>query len=414
MWIILGFFLSFSSWALQPSESISNVKLLRALPKNIVMINRGLEDGIMKNDHAKLSNENFGFSSRAICLKVSADVSYWRLYRIPNSEAISLDYTYTLVGIGDKEIPYPASKWMDQEFELPKKKEAKKNLPPDPFLIKRDLPERLTKKDLISDRAENLSVFRGIDKEVMRSELSSHRVSLFASPFMKQSINEGESLRFGLSSQNDGRRYRLFTQFEQQQTKLTDPVTKESVSTRSTLGSAQFIVKNITSSVSSLSLVNYNSQRFSEFATPKSHWQVGLLGFTWHLHESKSWEYIDLSYIPLYDSRNTEMMKNGNLTEEQSTGLRHGFRFGFKKGINERVALENILWVRPYQSLETFEIDGDDLNLANDLKLIINLSKNFYFDYNFVYQKDKLWKTLSNLPEDNVINSLNLRYDYNL
>ena len=78
------------------------------------------------------------------------------------------------------------------------------------------------------------------------------------------------------------------------------------------------------------------------------------------------------------------------------------------------MAFENLLWVRPFQELDSWELKGDDLNLMNDMRLIFSLTDNFFFDYNFIYQKDKLWKTLSNLPETNTINSLNLRYDFDL
>ena len=271
-------------------------------------------------------------------------------------------------------------------------------------MIKAEGPER-----------RKLFIEKALNKDQFQRDLKDYRVSLYASPFTRQSINEGESLRYGFRGGNIASKYRLLTQFEQQQTKLKDPVTKESVSTRSTTGQAQFVIHRLSSSLSSLSLINYNSQRFSEMATPKHHWQAGPLGFTWHIYESDTWEYMDLSYIPLYDIRSTEVMdETGKITTKEKNGLRHGFRFAFKTRINERVAFENLLWVKPFQELASWELEGDNLNLSNDLKLIFSLTDNLFFDYNFVYQKDKLWKTLSNLPENNTINSINVRYDFDI
>jgi hypothetical protein len=150
MWIILGFLFSVSVFALESFESISNVKILRILPDNIAVLNRGLEDGIMRNDHAKLSNEVSGFSARALCIKVAGEMSYWKLYRVPNSEAFSLDYTYTIKGMADKEIPFPALKLRDSVqviSDLDQKKTEGAGA--DPFAVKSDLPERLTEQDLI-------------------------------------------------------------------------------------------------------------------------------------------------------------------------------------------------------------------------------------------------------------------------
>ena len=417
MWLILGVLFSASLWALEPYEQIKNVRILKVIEGNIVLLDRGLEDGLMRNDHIKLSNDVEGFTSRAICLKSQATTSYWRIYRVPNAQAFSQDYSYSIFGLADREIPIPEDKLRDIRAEI-KDEEAKKDVGANPFEIKRDLPEKLTERDLIkatTPERRKLFVEKALNKDQMKRDLSDYRLSVFASPFTRQSINEGESLRYGLRGENIASKYRLLTQFEQQQTKLKDPVTKESVSTRSTTGQAQFVIHHLTNSISSLSLINFNSQRFSSYATPKAHWQAGPVGFTWHLYESKTWEYLDLSYIPLVDMRTTEVQQtNGSTKLEKETGVRHGFRLGMRSKINERVSLENLLWVRPYQDMSTWQIEGDNLNLVNDLKLIFNLAGNLYFDYNLVYQKDKLWKTLSNLPETNVINSLNLRYDFDI
>jgi hypothetical protein len=419
MWIILGFLFSFSAWALEPFEALKGVKILRVLEKNIILVNRGMEDGIQVNDHAKFSLETEGYTSRAICVRAKGDMSYWKLYRIPYAETISLDLTYTLIGMSDREIPFPQAAYRNRKMDF-EDLENKKKQPPssDPFAIKSDMPTKLTERDLIETvgpEKRKLFIEKALNRDQIQRDLKDYRISVFASPFTRQSINEGESFRYGIRGGNIASKYRLLTQFEQQQSKMTDPLTKEEVSTRSTNGQAQFIIHRLNPDMSSLSIINYNSTRFSELGTPKSHWQFGPIGFTWHLYENRTWEYFDISYIPLYDIRTTDAIDvNNQFYEEKVNGLRHGFRLAMKTKINERVAFENLLWVRPYQDLASWEIKGDDLNLSNDLKLIFNLADNLFFDYNFVYQKDKLWKTLSKLPESNTINSLNFRYDFDL
>jgi hypothetical protein len=419
MWIILGVLLSFSALALGPFEQLKNVKILRILPDNVIMLNRGVEDGVMRNDHAKISNDTEGFSSRAICLKASSDVSYWRIYRVPKAEAFSLDYIYTLSGMGDQEIPYPPAKWRDQEQKIAEGEENQaQDIGVDPFTIKIDLPEGPSERDLIETvgpEKRKLFVEQTLNRDQLQRDLKDYKFSLYASPFTRQSINEGESLRYGFRGGNIASKYRLLTQFEQQETRLKDPLTKEEVSTRGTTGQVQFVIHHLTSRMSSLSLINYNSQRFSRLGTPKAHWQTGPIGFTWHLHDSKTWEYIDLSYVPLYDLRVTDIVqKDGSVKAEKMSGLRHGLRFGIKSKVNEKVSFENLLWVRPYQDIASWRIETDNLNLSNDLKLIFSLTDNLFFDYNLVFQRDKLWKKLSGLSETNTINSFNLRYDFNI
>ncbi|MFL5783954.1 MAG: hypothetical protein ACJ76H_05030 [Bacteriovoracaceae bacterium] len=417
MWIISVLFFLQVAFALSSFEELKDVKILKVLPKNIVMVDRGIEDGLMRNDHVMFSTEDIGYSSRGLCLQSKATTSYWKLYRIPNGAAFSKDLSYTISGLADREIPYQTEKIRDEEITFP---EEKKPDDPgeNPFEVKRDLPQRLTERDLLEatgPRDEKLFVERAILQDQLKQDLSDYRFSVYASPFTRQSINDGESLRYGFRGGNYGVRYRFQTQFEQQQTKLKDTVTKESVSTRSTFGNAQFSVYHLKPWLSSLSIVNYSSQHFSALGTPNSHWQFGALGFTWHILESKSWEYVDLSYVPLYDVRKTDVIKaDGTKTLDKTSGLRHGFRLGLRSRFNETVAVENLLWVRPFQDLATWKLDGGNLNLMNDFKLIFTISKSFFFDYNLILQKDKVWKTLSGLPETNVINSLNMRYDFNL
>ncbi len=419
MWIILGVLLSLSAFALEPFETVRNVKILRVLADNIVMVNRGMEDGILRNDHAKFSLEGEGFASRAICIKASPETSYWKLYRIPYTETISKDYTYNIIGMADKEIPDPMNSIRDSQQKFVDPADVKKEeIGQNPFEIKRDLPERLTERDLIEavgPEKRKLFIEQALDQNRLKQDLSSYRFSVFASPFVKQSINDAESLRYGFRGGNIASKYRLLTQFEQYQSRMKDPETKDSVSTRNTRGQMQFVIHHLTPSISSLSMVNYRADRYSAFATPRSQVQVGPIGFTFHMYESKTWEYMDLSYIPLYDTRTTDIKNaDGTAGTDKTNGIRHGVRFAMRSKINERVSFENILWAKPFQDLSTWAIEGDNLNLENDLKLIFNISGNLFFDYNFVYQKDKLWKTLNNLPESNVINSLNVRYDFNI
>lgn len=418
MWIILGLFFFLPTYALESFDSLQNVKLLRVLKDNIIVLDRGLEDGIVKNDHAKISNEVAGYSSRALCLKSSTNLSYWKIYRVPHAEAYSKDFTYTLTGYSDREMPLRMLKLLQKNpkiIEEDKKVEGENGS--DPFQISRDLPEKLTERDLletITPEKRKLFVEQVINKDQLRKDLSDYQLSFYASPFSKQSINEGENFRYGVRGGNIASKYRLMTQFEQQSTRLTDPETRKSVSARSTIGQIQFVIHQLSYNFSSLSLINFNSQYFGKLGTPKSNWQIGPIGFTWHFHAAKSWEYMDLSYIPLYDIRKTDVINNGEKSENRISGIRHGFRFGLKNKLNEKVAFENTLWIKPFQDPSTWKIETDNLNLSNDLKLIFNITEKLFFDYNLIFQKDKLWKTVSGISETNTINSVNFRYDLNL
>jgi hypothetical protein len=231
MWIIL-FFLSLNSFALDSFERIKNVRILKTFDSNIILLNKGIEDGLMRNDHIKLINEIEGYASRAICLKSSSDKSYWKIYRVPYAQAFSKDYTYTIVGAGDREIPENIKNLRKEIQKIPSEEKRAETDSPDPFKVREDMTEQLTKKDQIKptkwDRNQAM-LEEAIDLEKMRQQISNYHLSIYASPYTKQSINNGESLRFGIKGFNYGDRYQLLTHFEKQKTKLNDPVSNESI-----------------------------------------------------------------------------------------------------------------------------------------------------------------------------------------
>lgn len=420
MWIIL-FFLSFYSFGLESFERLKNVRILKAYPDNVILINKGLEDGIMRNDHVKFTNDLEGYASRGLCVKASRETSYWKIYRVPNSAAFSKDFTYTLIGSADSEIPENIQKLRHGYYPVQEEDEKKEEEPesePENLKLKQDLPEKLSEKDVIKTPGHEMKktfMEELIDIDRMQEQLSDYRFSLYASPYSRQSLNDGESYLIGLKGKNFGTKYQLETFYEQQKTRFKDPITEESISTNNTKAQIQLVVTQLSHNFSALSLINYQSNYFGKLGTPISHYQIGPIGFTWNLYESKTWKFINFSYIPLYDLRQTEIL-NSSLNKEiiKNDGLRHGLKLAMKGKINPKFHLENVLWVRPFQDLSSFQIEADNLNLVNDLKLSFNLSDEFFFDYNLSYQKDKLWKTLNNLNDTNIINAIHLRYDFDL
>lgn len=412
MWIILAnLLLSLSqALALAPGERVANTQILRLLPDNIIQLNRGFADGLTQKSHVMITHNAEGFISRALCLKASANTSYWRVYRIPNAEALSLDLNYTVVGIDYRQIP--------SEVETKPIPRLEEKAPKSPAKIRYDLPERVTENDLIkvmTPQRRKLLIEENLNQDQFKRDLSNYRLSFYASPFAKQSINEAESIRVGVRGENTSKKYKLITQLEHQQSKIKDPLTQASVSTKATQGQAQFIIKELKRNLSSLSLLQYNSMFFSKLGTPDAHWLAGPLGLTWKIYESATWQHIDFSYIPLLDMRTTDVIgTDGEVSQKKKSGFRHGLRLNMKAKINERVYLENSLWVRPFQDLTTWELKSNDLLLHNDLKLSFSLTEKLFFDYNLIYMKDAVWQELSGLKDTNIINALNVRYDVDL
>jgi hypothetical protein len=148
MWTIWALFISFSALAIDINETVRNVKINKVLPDNILVFNKGLEDGVSRNDHIMVMKENEGYASRGLCLKSDMTESYWKVYRIPQQEAFSKDYNYVLTGIADKEIPAKIAALKEEFFTFQKVQEGE-------FQIEPDVPEALG-KGLIQVQRKNL------------------------------------------------------------------------------------------------------------------------------------------------------------------------------------------------------------------------------------------------------------------
>lgn len=92
-----------SAYALIQNDMI-DAKILKVNEENILVLDRGIEDGIERGDHVKITNE-LGFVARAICLRTGMLTSHWKVYRVVYPEKMSKDLTYEVRGINNNQVP---------------------------------------------------------------------------------------------------------------------------------------------------------------------------------------------------------------------------------------------------------------------------------------------------------------------
>lgn len=90
LWVILGLFLSTTAVALEIDEKLTTRFLKVSRTKKTVLLNRGLEDGIVVGDHAKFFLTT-GVIARGVAVKASPTRSIWSVYRIVSDEKIFPD-----------------------------------------------------------------------------------------------------------------------------------------------------------------------------------------------------------------------------------------------------------------------------------------------------------------------------------
>ena len=101
--LLLSLFIYSSSLlSLDMNERMSS-QILKVYPKNVFVINRGLEDGVRVDEHIKLTSQD-GFIARGLCIKTSLRYSLIKIYRVVRPELVSMDTHYTLHSIKQSEI----------------------------------------------------------------------------------------------------------------------------------------------------------------------------------------------------------------------------------------------------------------------------------------------------------------------
>lgn len=95
---IIGMFLIFATanvFALEIDEKLTLRIVNTSETKKTVLINRGIEDGLAKNDHAKFYIST-GVVARGVCIKLSPTRSVWSIYRLVNADFIRNDQVMKL------------------------------------------------------------------------------------------------------------------------------------------------------------------------------------------------------------------------------------------------------------------------------------------------------------------------------
>jgi hypothetical protein len=86
---------SLSAHALEVDEKLTARILKTSESRKTLMINRGIEDGLVEGDHAKFI-VTAGIVARGVCVKVSPTRSVWSIYRMVNADFIVNDSVMSL------------------------------------------------------------------------------------------------------------------------------------------------------------------------------------------------------------------------------------------------------------------------------------------------------------------------------
>jgi hypothetical protein len=93
--VLIFSFISFNSYSLEIDEKLTLRVVKVSESRKTMLINRGVEDGLIKGDHAKFFL-TVGVVARAVVVKVSPTRSVWSIYRLVHADFIKNDQVMKL------------------------------------------------------------------------------------------------------------------------------------------------------------------------------------------------------------------------------------------------------------------------------------------------------------------------------
>ena len=430
--ILLAIMLSSTTYALEFNDIINKLSVIKAYDDNYLVLNRGLEDGIIKGDHIKLTNEN-GYIARAICIKASMLLSHWKVYRVVNPELLSFDDYYVLKSMNQSEIPDELKDYryadFSQEFNDITDADAMK-----PVKIQQD---RIATFDLGNDMsndpaiiAANMSetekfIGKNFDGQQFANDFANMNLSVYTSPISWQRQNDQKSINYGLSLSNYGQKYELSFNANKMETKTVDQYTQTEVTSESTNASIVFDINHITEDFTYFMFASYAQARNGQTYYPRKQYQGGLLGLKYHIVDGgETVQKFDISYITIidyieydteesyFDEDTFEFVTNKFLAKERNA--RHSFRLRLRAALTESLFLNSVYWYKPLMFLKNQKMDWEDNQTNWTTDVTWNITEKFSASYQYQYTYDIRLMRDYQVDPMNQINTINLNYSFNL
>lgn len=418
-------FLLPTAHAFDINEEIYNVRILDVHPQNILVLNRGLEDGMFVGAHAKMRSAE-GYVARGICIKAGMLTSHWRLYRVVDPQLISRDASYTLVGMEQSEATPQMGevRATDYSRKVPDYDESK--LLPKPPEVRGDLPEDLLRDQRYLDSLktkQTLFLERTFDKQKMRRDFRIFTGSLYASPFsVQKGPNNVQNYLYGATVGNTGKNYLTRASFDKVSLRATDQKAGQDVVNDATTLNGNFTIRDIGDHLDAFSDVTWRQARYGNDYAPRQQYLIAPLGFNWRWEPTEHWKRIEFSYAPTYDTRVHESRNTGSLVSptrgaydnSRSDGIRHAFKLTLQREITPDFKLKNEFTYRPRQDLAGWAFDAAD-NLSQDLfEASWRISGRWFAAYEFRWMDDAQLRRMNHMTRVITINSFNIRYDFEI
>ena len=417
---LILFLISTHALALE-STDVMDTQILKAYDFNVLVVNRGLEDGIFRNDHIKLTNDN-GFIARGICIKSTLLVSHFRIYRVTRPELVSKDDIYKLRSINQSRIPRDIASLKKVDFseffnEWDDERKLKELRLQDNRIAKYDLPDDVVNTVSYQDKRKTgfqLFVEDNFEDEDLRRDLSDTYFEVFVSPYTFESLYEQEQSNYGGRIYNFGTKYRYSLAYIERNRRIVDPITvSNQYETKSLYYRLDFQINRISDNWSLVSFAQFDQEKFGRIYYPHKWYRVAPLGFRYHIWEDNPKDdFFHISYSPAVDTieyNDLTDLTSDSLTERE--GFRHTFWAQLRSPVTENFNTHFNLYYAPYAESFGSEINWGDNMLDVSTTFSYKLEERFFLEFSLQYLRDELRAEVYNMREDNSLNTIRLRYE---
>lgn len=411
------------------TPDVMKTQILKVYNQNIIAINRGLEDGIFKASHIKITSRD-GFIARGISLKSNMMISYIKIYRVVRPELVSKDTLYDLKDMHQSEIPkdlkYLKSASLPFNLKEINPKDMQKQLKlQQKRLAKFDLPESIKKAQEKEVTETDQFLERNLDYTQFNKDISNWNVQVFVAPYQNQTLTNQTNSHFGFIIGNNGKKYEFELRHQDTQTEIIDPYNEESIKSSRSRTSLFFDINRISENWSYFVYAQREQARIGRINNPENRFSYGLAGFKYHLIDSlpedatTGFTVADISYIPLYETYSFDLFSDKDdptsaVITDQQRYVRHAFRFHAQAVVGENTIMKVKAWWRPAQNLETGAFDT--LNSLTDINATLStrIVRSLYLDYSMRYLYDINNQDFYGLSPTNLINTVQFRYKVDL
>lgn len=419
--MIMALLLFHSAYALESTDNI-DTKILKVYNKNVLVLNRGVEDGIFKKDHIKVTSSN-GFIARGICIGASMLSSHWKIYRVVRPELVSKDTLYKMKSINQSEIPLSVEAeyaevdftpytetFSDEEVEKQLKLQQRR-------VVKFDLPQDY-KGIAENKRKESLYkqfINQTIEDKKLKEDFSKAYLNVFASPISWQTRFRQKENHYGANLYNYGTKYQFGFNTVETQRKIIDPVSKNQYSSKSTHHDFIFQINKLTEYFSLFSSYSFDKEKIGNTYYPYEYTKIGVLGVKFHIwEEDPKNNFLHLSYIPVLDDitfTNPADSGDKNLRRE---GIRHLIKLELKSDFTKKIKNHTMVLYAPFNQSDKKEVDFIDTQLKMSTRFSYALGGQFFADYLMAFERDDLRKHIYDVSADNTTNTFRLRYEFEI